>query len=260
MSTSSQPSDKPRPIRALLIDVFGTCANPQVGIVESLLGNTPASAVSASTFSDQQKQDGEWARAFGLYVRAAFFKLASEVTANGQAVSRREYEIIVQQAMEDFKIESEEEDDWKDRIVTDIFEGPKTEAWKDASLGLKMLRSKFILIGISNAPTSFVIKTTRQDDLTFDTVLCADVTRAFKPDPRVYQIPIQTLKAGSNPEEIAMVAAHPYELEAARKYGLRTIFISRAKDDSEEELKKEFDMVVMDGGYVELAKRLGCGA
>jgi len=50
--------------------------------------------------------------------------------------------------------------------------------------------------------------------MAFDLLLTADVVGAYKPDAKMYQKPLQVL--GLQPGEIAMVAAHAYDLRAAR--------------------------------------------
>lgn len=56
-------------------------------------------------------------------------------------------------------------------------------------------------------------------------IFTAEMCGAFKPDPRVYRRALAYL--GVRPEEAAMVASHPYDLEAADSLGLGTIFVSR---------------------------------
>jgi 2-haloacid dehalogenase len=58
-----------------------------------------------------------------------------------------------------------------------------------------------------------------------DAIFTAEMCGAFKPDPRVYRRALTYL--GVRPDEAAMVASHPYDLEAAGSLGLGTIFVSR---------------------------------
>lgn len=50
-----------------------------------------------------------------------------------------------------------------------------------------------------------------------DAILTSDVTKAFKPNPVVYRTALKALECEDNPGQIAMVAAHAYDLEAAAK-------------------------------------------
>lgn len=96
----------------------------------------------------------------------------------------------------------------------------------------------------------------------FDLLITSDIVGAYKPSPKMYQTALSALNV--KPEEIAMVAAHSYDLHAARSHGFRTIYLPReteARLEPEEtaELAKEFDLCVY-GGLVELAKALGVDA
>jgi len=127
-----------------------------------------------------------------------------------------------------------------------------------------------------------------------DAILTSDVIGTFKPNPSVYQTALRALQA--SPNEIAMVAAHAYDLEAAKKEwvqlvicselervgwcaayefndwlalwscadllryrGYKTIYIMRHTEDVglDPERLKAFDLVIREGGLGELARRLG---
>lgn len=51
--------------------------------------------------------------------------------------------------------------------------------------------------------------------MTWDLLLTSDVIGAYKPDPKMYQTAIRA--ANFPPEQVAMVAAHIYDLKAAAK-------------------------------------------
>ena len=65
----------------------------------------------------------------------------------------------------------------------------------------------------------------RYAGLPWDTVLGADIARAYKPLPQVYHASCAAL--GLPPSSVTMVACHNSDLEAARAAGLRTAFVSR---------------------------------
>ena len=65
------------------------------------------------------------------------------------------------------------------------------------------------------------------------------------------------------PEQAAMVAAHAYDLRAAKKLGMRTIYIHRKTEDLDEDMdqvRAGVDMFVdgtkPEAGLAELADRL----
>jgi 2-haloacid dehalogenase len=58
--------------------------------------------------------------------------------------------------------------------------------------------------------------------------LGAEVTRAYKPDPRAYLGTAEIL--GLPPGEVCLVAAHHADLAAARACGLKTAYIARPEE------------------------------
>lgn len=50
-----------------------------------------------------------------------------------------------------------------------------------------------------------------------DAVLASDVIGTFKPNPSVYRTALKALQCEQAPGNVAMVAAHAYDLEAAAK-------------------------------------------
>ncbi|WP_376877415.1 haloacid dehalogenase type II [Albirhodobacter sp. R86504] len=59
----------------------------------------------------------------------------------------------------------------------------------------------------------------------FERVISVEEVKAFKPDPRPYLHALKTLDLRA--EEVAMVAAHAWDLAGAKKVGLRTVFVAR---------------------------------
>jgi 2-haloacid dehalogenase len=68
----------------------------------------------------------------------------------------------------------------------------------------------------------------RHARLPWDAILGAEIARAYKPDPRVYEASVAAL--GLLPDEAMMVAAHGGDLQAAAACGLRTAFVPRPRE------------------------------
>ncbi|KZV81029.1 hypothetical protein EXIGLDRAFT_780237 [Exidia glandulosa HHB12029] len=96
--------------------------------------------------------------------------------------------------------------------------------------------------------------------MVFDLLLTSDVIHAYKPSPMMYQAALSALNL--QPGEVALVAAHAYDLRAAREHGYRTIYVARDSElalEPEEELEnrtKDFDLH-LEGGLIHLARALG---
>lgn len=103
------------------------------------------------------------------------------------------------------------------------------KAWPDVVPALHRLKKHFILGPLSNGTTRQLVETARWAALPWDVVFGADMFRTYKPDPKVYLGAAAYL--GLAPAEVLMVAAHTEDLQAAKKQGLQTCFVSRKTED-----------------------------
>lgn len=71
-------------------------------------------------------------------------------------------------------------------------------------------------IGLSNGTLTSTITINKRNDLQFDALLTSDIIGTYKPGTKMYQTAIKALN-GTGPGEIAMVAAHAYDTDAAAK-------------------------------------------
>lgn len=99
------------------------------------------------------------------------------------------------------------------------------QPWPDVRAGMARLRENAITAALSNTDMRTAIGWFKGLDISMDAIFTAELFGAFKPDPRVYQQALAYL--GVRAEEAAMVASHPYDLEAAGSLGLGTIFVHR---------------------------------
>lgn len=133
----------------------------------------------------------------------------------------------------------------------------RLEPWGDSVPGLERLRTKFILSTLSNGNVRLLVDLARYANLPWDVILSSEIVRAYKPDPRAYQMATSLL--GLQPHEVMMVAAHQYDLDAAREMGMRTAFVMRPLEFGPENIPDlegaRFDVVATD--MVDLARQLG---
>jgi|APCry1669189000_1035189.scaffolds.fasta_scaffold51448_1 2-haloacid dehalogenase len=99
------------------------------------------------------------------------------------------------------------------------------EPWPDVQAGIARIREKAITASLSNTDMSVAIGLFKRLDIGMDAIFAAEIFGAVKPELQVYKQAVTYL--GLRPEETAMVASHPYDLEAAHSVGLGTIFVSR---------------------------------
>jgi len=258
-TTNRLPAAAPeslRGVRALVIDIVGVCNDRRVFLVKSLLKHIPASALTNSTFTEEQKRTGSWAAVSLPHARDVLYKCIAEQTASGGLVSKETYVKAVKQVAIDYNVEN---GDWLESVTTDLYAGLGETAYADSAPGLKALKSKFFLVGFSTASSELTTNAVQKNGYSFDTVVCLDAVNESEPNHPVYATILKALQAESTPEEVAMVAIHPYDLESAKKHGLKTIFVARADEDKDADFSKNgFDLVIKDGGLVELGKSLGC--
>jgi 2-haloacid dehalogenase len=130
--------------------------------------------------------------------------------------------------------------------------------WPDSVAGLIRLRERYILATLSNGNVRLLVDMARHSGLPWDCILSAELVRAYKPDPRVYQMAVELLAV--EPHEVLMVAAHPADLRAAQAQGLRTAYVPRPLEHGPNEqpdlaLGASFDLVASD--FLDLARQLG---
>ncbi len=136
----------------------------------------------------------------------------------------------------------------------------RLDPWPDAVPGLTRLRRRFTLATLSNGNIALMVDMARRAGLPWDAILGAEVARAYKPTPEAYLRSAEAL--GLRPEQCLMVAAHPADLAAAARCGLRTAYVPRplefgaGRPGSAPETGQTFDVVA--GDFVDLAGKLAC--
>jgi 2-haloacid dehalogenase len=98
-------------------------------------------------------------------------------------------------------------------------------AWPDLAEGLSRLKSRFIIVPLSDGHVRLLVNVSKYNNLPWDAIVGADISRAYKPMPQVYLRACELLDV--KPQNAMLVAAHEYDLEAARHCGLKTAYIDR---------------------------------
>jgi 2-haloacid dehalogenase len=136
----------------------------------------------------------------------------------------------------------------------------RLDPWPDAVGGLTRLRRHYVLATLSNGNIALMVNMAKRAGLPWDMVLGAEVARAYKPQPDAYLRSADCL--GLRPEQCLMVAAHPGDLAAAARCGLRTAFVPRPLEHGPghgadaPKPGQTFDIEASD--FLELAEKLGC--
>jgi 2-haloacid dehalogenase len=97
--------------------------------------------------------------------------------------------------------------------------------WPDVVAGLQRLKARHVISTLSNGNVALLVDMAKHAGLPWDCVLSAELFQHYKPDPEVYQGAARLL--GVERDELMMVAAHPGDLVAAQRAGLRTAYVPR---------------------------------
>ena len=99
------------------------------------------------------------------------------------------------------------------------------DPWPDVPTGLEELRAGWVTATLSNGHVALLVDLARHGRMRFDCVLSAELVRAYKPRPEVYLTAARLLAL--DPDELMLVACHPWDLAGARAAGLRTALLER---------------------------------
>jgi 2-haloacid dehalogenase len=193
-------------IRVIACDVFGTTVDWYTGVAEQVADLLPG--VDAGAFASQ------W--------RERYLPSMAEVREG-----RREWaylDTLHRESLDDLLERNgpDPDDGIRRRLVRAWHRLP---AWPDSVDGLARLREQYTVAALSNGGFALLTRLVKAARLPFDCILSAELARTYKPDPSVYLTAARLLDV--QPGEVLMVAAHGWDLEGARKAGLRTAFLER---------------------------------
>jgi 2-haloacid dehalogenase len=122
------------------------------------------------------------------------------------------------------------------------------------------MKERRVVCALSNGSIWQLIQLARFGHLPWDAVFSVELFRAYKPDPRVYLGAAELLQLP--PDQVMMVAAHVYDLRAARSNGMKTAFVARPNEwgptgAAEVPEPGEFDLMAED--FLDLAAQLNRG-
>jgi 2-haloacid dehalogenase len=130
--------------------------------------------------------------------------------------------------------------------------------WPDSVCGLTRLKPHFTIAPLSNGNVSLLLEMAKHVGLPWDMIFGSDLFRHFKPDQETYLGACELLDLP--PGQVMMCAAHNYDLQAARSFGLRTAFIARPREygpHQSQDLKADDDWDLVTTGVDDLADKLG---
>lgn len=227
-------------VKALTFDVFGTVVDWRAGVVRE--GRALRLDVDWPPFAD------DWRR---LYRPTLERVIRGELPwATFDELQR----LMLDQVLADHLVDGLTEEE-KAHLST-VWR--RLDPWPDAAPGLSRLKERFVVAALSNGSMWQLICLAKHGRLPWDAIISVELFHAYKPDPRVYLGAAELLQLP--PEQVMMVAAHVYDLRAARSNGMRTAFVARPAEwgpdvAAEQPEPGEFDVVA--SSFEDLATQLG---
>ncbi len=241
---SSAQSDVASSVQALVFDVFGTVVDWRASIIREgqILGERKGYEVDWGKFADR------WRAGYGPAMNRV---RTGELPWTKIDVLHR---MILDDLVIEFGLEglSEQELDHFNRAWH------RLSPWPDSVAGLNRLKTRFVITTLSNGNVSLLTNMAKNAGLPWDAVLSAELSGHYKPDPEAYLKAVDLLSL--EPEQIMMVAAHPGDLRAAARVGLRTAYVIRPLErgpgrEVDRNPEGDFDYTAND--FLDLARQLG---
>ena len=125
--------------------------------------------------------------------------------------------------------------------------------------GLTRLKARYILATLSNGNVAMMVNAAKRAGIPWDTVLGAEVARAYKSERKCYETTAALLGLANG--ECLMVAAHDEDLQRSKGFGFRTAFVHRPDElgpgrGGNGGPAEAYDVVAED--FLDLADKLGC--
>ena len=231
-------------IKALTFDVFGTVVDWRSSIIRE-----------GQRLSDSKGLDIDWPE-FADGWRAGYHPALDRVRQGELPLTTIDdlLRLILDELLQEFEIKSLSPSEVAE--LNRVWH--RLSPWPDSVPGLHRLRSRYIVAALSNANISLLVDMAKHPGLPWDCVLSAELSGHYKPDKEVYTTAAGLLDL--QPENIMMVAAHRYDLRAARGFGFKTAFVSRPLEHGpgrgvEAFPDDSFDITASD--FLDLAHQLG---
>jgi 2-haloacid dehalogenase len=119
-------------------------------------------------------------------------------------------------------------DEEKDGL-TDVWH--RLSAWPDANPAIQRLRSKYTVVVLTVLSFGIVVESSKHSGIDWDAIISCEFLAHYKPDTDAYLDGLDLL--GVEPREAMMVAAHKWDLLAAKEAGLATAYVPRPRERGE---------------------------
>ncbi|KAI9903902.1 hypothetical protein N3K66_000431 [Trichothecium roseum] len=220
-----QQKQKPK-IKAVFFDFMGTCLDWHSSVVDAFPPSVPRDEASRLALDWRQRyfdENSERVRR-GLDVEDIDVTLARTLDAllaheASSSVSAR----VVDEAARKTMVQA-----WHSQ-----------RAWPEVKEAIRALREDLSLEVFvhANGTTRLQLDLARSSGLSFDLLMSSQLLGAYKPRPEAYGKGMELVGLGrARAGEVALVAAHAYDLRGAAACGMRTVYVRRWTDDVREDM------------------------
>ena len=230
-------------VKAILFDVFGTTVDWRSSIIAEL-----------EKFGDEAGLSAEWDETADRW-RAGFRELQGSIARGERGWITMDQ--IHREVLDGMLRELGAANLPEEKVAHLNRAWHRLNPWPDTVEGLSLMKRDHIVGTLSNGNLSLLVSLAKRGGLPWDCVLSTGMFGVYKPDPEVYLGAVRMLDA--EPRDVMMVAAHAYDVDGARKAGLRTAYVFRpdefgpGKGDDPGDTSR-FDIVA--SNFVELGERL----
>ena len=201
-------------IKAIFFDVFGTVFDWHKSIHDEA---KKFSIENKITFDEFYFTD-RW--------REGFRNLQSKVASGNRnylSMDDIHFEVLME-LFDELKIDSISQD----KLVEFNKSWHRLSPWLDSIPGLTELKNNFFVSALSNGNLSMLIRLSKNSNIPWDSIISTEFFGTYKPDPKVYLGAAKLLEI--KPSDSMMVASHAYDLDGAKKAGMKTCYIHRPNE------------------------------
>jgi 2-haloacid dehalogenase len=233
-------------VKALVFDVFGTVVDWRSGVIRDA---GPFLARHGGAASDAERFADAW--------RGRYNPAMEEVRSGRRPFTRLDqlHREELERILPDFGVDPRSVSEAELRAINEAWH--RLDPWPDVVAGLARLKRGYVIAPLSNGNIALLLNMAKHGGLPWDAILGAEVAQAYKPQPEAYLRTADIL--GLAPAEVCLVAAHNSDLAAARRCGLRTVYVIRPLESGPPPKTippdQDWDLVCDDFG--ELAGQLG---
>jgi 2-haloacid dehalogenase len=231
-------------VKALTFDVFGTVVDWYGSIIRE-----------GQLLAAKKGYDVDWA-AFTLSWRAGYGPAMNKVRSGEMPWTKIDdlHRMILDELVEEYGLTGMSEPE----LVHFNEAWHRLSPWPDTVSGLNKLKTKYVITTLSNGNVSLLTHMAKNGGLPWDAILSAELSGHYKPDPEAYLKAADLLSL--KPEQVMLVAAHPGDLRAAARTGLKTAYVIRPLERGpgrpvNRNPDGEFDYTAED--FNDLARQLG---